>query len=106
MDAGRSRHAVHGRGRDPLRQSRPARLPHPLRPGVAWRGVCRLGGPRAEETRMIPAEMLTLRTVLADRRHSLLDRLASAAAGENLTGGQGIEPGFLRLLADTHTAIA
>jgi hypothetical protein len=55
---------------------------------------------------MIPAEMLTLRTVLADRRHSLLDRLASAAAGENLTGGQGIEPGFLRLLADTHTAIA
>ena len=55
---------------------------------------------------MTPAEMLALRTVLADRRCTLLDRLAIDAAGENLTAGQGIEPGFLRLLADTHTAIA
>ena len=55
---------------------------------------------------MTPAEMLALRTVLADRRCTLLDRLAIDAAGENLTAGQGIEPGFLRLLADLHTTIA
>jgi hypothetical protein len=55
---------------------------------------------------MTTFEMLALRGVLADRRTALLDRLATNAAGENLTAGQSIEPGFLRLLADTHTAIA
>ena len=58
--------------------------------------------------------MLALRTVLADRRGELLDRLAIAlldrltitAEDGNLPAGHVIEPGFLRLLADTHTAIA
>ena len=56
---------------------------------------------------MSDAELLALRTVLADRRCGLLGRMArEAAAGGNLTAGQVVEPGFLRLLADTHTAIA
>jgi hypothetical protein len=45
------------------------------------------------------AELLALRTVLADHRGRLLDRLATDAADR-------IEPGFLRLLADLQTAIA
>ena len=45
------------------------------------------------------AEMLALRSVLTLRRGALLDRLATDEFGN-------IEPGFLRLLADTHTAIA
>ena len=63
---------------------------------------------------MTDGELLALRTVLADRRCALLDQLAIAlldqlaitAASGNLPAGQVIEPGFLRLLADTHTAIA
>ena len=55
---------------------------------------------------MTEAELLALRTVLADRRCALLNRLAIAAAGAKDDPGRLIEPGFLRLLADTHTAIA
>jgi hypothetical protein len=51
---------------------------------------------------MTAIEMLALRSVLTDRRCALLDRLAIDAAGAD----RNIEPGFLRLLADTHTAIA
>jgi hypothetical protein len=60
---------------------------------------------------MTEAELLALRTVLADRRSALLDRLTIAlldrltitAEDGNLPAGQVIEPGFLRLLADLHT---
>ena len=60
------------------------------------------------------AELLALRTVLADRRGALLDQLAVAlldrlaitAEDGNLPTGQVIAPGFLRLLADLHTTIA
>jgi hypothetical protein len=52
------------------------------------------------------AELLALRGVLALRRGALIDRLATDTTGGNPTAGQVIEPGFLRLLADTHTAIA
>jgi hypothetical protein len=45
------------------------------------------------------AELLALRTVLADRRGELLDRLATDTSGI-------IEPTFVSLLAETHTAIA
>jgi hypothetical protein len=55
---------------------------------------------------MTTIEMMALRSVLTLRRRALLDRLATDSAGGNLTAGQGIDPGFLRLLADTHTAIA
>jgi hypothetical protein len=55
---------------------------------------------------MTEAELLSLRTVLAERRSALLDRLAITAEDGNLPAGQVIEPGFLRLLADLHTTIA
>jgi hypothetical protein len=55
---------------------------------------------------MTEAELLALRTVLADRRSALLDRLTITAEDGNLPAGQVIEPGFLRLLADLHTTIA
>jgi hypothetical protein len=42
---------------------------------------------------------ITLRNVLAIRRRALLDRLATDESGV-------IEPAFVSLLADTHTAIA
>jgi hypothetical protein len=48
---------------------------------------------------MIPVELLHLRDRLTTQRHSLLGRLAADTVDM-------IEPGFLRLLADTHTAIA
>jgi hypothetical protein len=48
---------------------------------------------------MTTDELQQLRSVLAIRRRGLLDRLAGDQSGV-------IEPGFLRLLADTHTAIA
>jgi hypothetical protein len=48
------------------------------------------------------AELLALRTVLAERRSALLDRLAGDAAGDDRI----VDPGFLRLLADLHTTIA
>jgi hypothetical protein len=48
---------------------------------------------------MTTDELQQLRSVLAIRRRGLLDRLASDQSGV-------IESGFLRLLADTHTAIA
>jgi hypothetical protein len=48
---------------------------------------------------MTTDELQQLRSVLAIRRRGLLDRLASDQSGV-------IEPGFLRLLVDTHTAIA
>jgi hypothetical protein len=48
---------------------------------------------------MTTDELQQLRSVLAIQRRGLLDRLASDQSGV-------IEPGFLRLLADTHTAIA
>jgi hypothetical protein len=50
---------------------------------------------------MTAVELMTLRTVLADRRCALLNRLAVTAASDN----QVVDAGFLRLLADTHTAI-
>ena len=63
---------------------------------------------------MTEAELLALRSVLADQRCALLDQLAVAlldrlaitAEDGNLPTGQVIEPGFLRLLADLHTTIA
>jgi hypothetical protein len=51
---------------------------------------------------MTAIELLALRSVLIDRRCILLDRLAIDAAGAD----RNIDPGFLRVLADTHTAIA
>jgi hypothetical protein len=50
---------------------------------------------------MTDAELLALRTVLADRRGELLDRLAVAAAGD----GRIVDAGFLRLLSDLQMAI-
>ena len=47
------------------------------------------------------AEMQNLRGLLAERRHALVQTLCAAVAEKRM-----IEPGFLRLLADTHTAIA
>ena len=44
-------------------------------------------------------ELISLRDVLALRRGALLDRMATDDSGV-------IEPGFLRLLADTHASIA
>jgi hypothetical protein len=55
---------------------------------------------------MSGAELLALRTVLADRRRALLDRLAVEAVGAKGDSDHLIEPGFLRLLADLHTTIA
>ena len=51
---------------------------------------------------MTKAELLALRTVLADRRGFLLDRLATDTAGTD----RSIDPGFLRLLADLQNTIA
>jgi hypothetical protein len=48
---------------------------------------------------MTTEELITLRNVLAIRRRALLDRLATDESGV-------IEPAFVSLLADTHTAIA
>jgi hypothetical protein len=48
---------------------------------------------------MTTADLLTLRDVLVLRRTALLDRLATDTTGI-------IEPAFVSLLADTHTAIA
>jgi hypothetical protein len=48
---------------------------------------------------MTPAELLHLRGRLAAQRRALLDRLAADLA-------DALEPAFLHLLADTHTAIA
>jgi hypothetical protein len=48
---------------------------------------------------MTAVELITLRSALVLRRAALIDRLATDESGS-------IEPGFLRLLADTHTAIA
>jgi hypothetical protein len=51
-------------------------------------------------------ELLALREVLADRRCALLVRLAADTAAGKDDPDHIVEPGFLRLLADTHTAIA
>jgi hypothetical protein len=48
---------------------------------------------------MTPADLLTLRDVLARRRRGLVDRLVTDESDV-------LEPAFIRLLADTHTAIA
>jgi hypothetical protein len=48
---------------------------------------------------MTAEELITLRDVLARRRRALVDRLATDTSG-------AIEPAFVSLLADTHTAIA
>jgi hypothetical protein len=48
---------------------------------------------------MTTAELITLRGVLTLKRTALIDWLATDEAGI-------IEPGFLRLVADTHIAIA
>jgi hypothetical protein len=48
---------------------------------------------------MTEAELLAVRSALADRRCALLNRLATDTTNM-------IEPGFLRLLADLHTTIA
>ena len=53
---------------------------------------------RGDGDAMTTIELLALRSVLTLRRGALLDRLATDQSG-------AIEPGFLRLLADTHTAI-
>src|SRR5690242_12127325 len=114
MDARRSRHAAARRRRRPLWQPRPARLPDHLRRNLARGRFSRTGGARTEETGMTEAELLALRTVLADRCSTLLDRLAVTlldrlaitAEDGNLPAGQIVEPGFLRLLADLHTTIA
>jgi hypothetical protein len=50
---------------------------------------------------MTGVELLALRTVLVDRRRTLLDRLAVEAAADDRV----IEPGFLRLLSDIQTTI-
>jgi hypothetical protein len=59
---------------------------------------------------MTEAELLALRSVLADRHCSLLDQLAVALLDRLAITAAGIdksvEPGFLRLLADLHTTIA
>ena len=55
---------------------------------------------------MSGAELLALRTVLMDRRRTLLDRLAIEAAGVKDDPDRLIEPGFLRLLSDIQTTIA
>ena len=47
---------------------------------------------------MTPAELLTLRDVLAIRRRSLIDRLATDTSGV-------LELAHVSMLADTHTAI-
>ena len=46
---------------------------------------------------MTNADLLTLRDVLALRRRALVDRLAT---------DEVLEPAFIRLLAETHAAIA
>jgi hypothetical protein len=48
---------------------------------------------------MTADELIALRDVLTLRRRALLDRLATDTSGT-------IEPAFVSLLADTHTAIA
>ena len=45
------------------------------------------------------AELISLRSLLTLRRAALIDRLATDTSGT-------LEPGFLRLLGDTHSAIA
>ena len=51
---------------------------------------------------MSGAELLALRSVLADRRRALLDRLAVEAASTDTI----VDAGFLRLLSDLQTTIA
>ena len=48
---------------------------------------------------MTTDDLLTLRNVLTLRRRALIDRLATDTSGT-------IEPAFVTLLADLHTAIA
>jgi hypothetical protein len=48
---------------------------------------------------MTAADLLTLRDVLAIRRRSVLDRLATDTSGN-------IEQAYVSMLAETHTAIA
>jgi hypothetical protein len=48
---------------------------------------------------MTADELRQLRAVLALRRAALLDRLVS-------DGADVLEPAFIRMLADTHTAVA
>ena len=55
---------------------------------------------------MTEVELLALRTVLADRRCALLDRLAITAAAGKDDPEHLVEPGFLRLLADIQNTIA
>jgi hypothetical protein len=60
-----------------------------------------MGSRRGEALMVTDAEMQNLRGLLAERRHALVQTLCAAVAEERM-----IEPAFLRLLADTHTAIA
>jgi hypothetical protein len=55
---------------------------------------------------MTEADLRVLRTAMVSQRRALLGWLAPDTAGGNLPAGRVIDPGFLRLLADTHTAIA
>ena len=55
---------------------------------------------------MTEADLRVLRTAMVSQRRALLGRLAPDTAGGNLPAGRVIDPGILRLLADTHTAIA
>jgi hypothetical protein len=83
----------------------PSASPHPGESGHAAEGFvdsrkeAGLNDPIAEDTGMTAAELLALRRVLANQRHTLLDRLEICSTGI-------IDPGCLRLLADTHTAVA
>jgi hypothetical protein len=58
-----------------------------------------MGSRRGEALMVTNAEMQNLRGMLAEQRRALIDRLATDESGI-------IEPAFVSLLADTHTAIA
>jgi hypothetical protein len=59
-------------------------------------------GPRRGGALMVTgAEMQNLRGLLSERRHALVQTLCAAVADERM-----LEPAFVSLLADTHTAIA
>jgi hypothetical protein len=77
-----------------------------LKSAGLWSKTSVKGGWYGRRETMSEAELLALRTVLANRRCALLDRLATDAAGRKDHPEHLIEPGFLCLLADTHTAIA
>jgi hypothetical protein len=60
-----------------------------------------MGSRRGEVLMVTDAEMQNLRSLLAVQRHALVQTLCAAVAEERT-----IEPAYVSLLADTHTAIA